>query len=267
MRLPVPPPARRPPARLVAGCLLALALLGGAWLWLRDSSMVAVKRVTVTGLSGADAPRVRAALQDAAADMTTLHVRHGQLATAVEPFPEVMGVEAHSDFPHGLKIVVHERVPVATIASGSERVPVAADGKLLRGTTSAGLPVVSAGAPPAGETLGDRRLEPAIDLLATAPPALRAKIRRVYLGPRGLTAPLRDGPTLYFGGADRLRAKWTAAARVLADRTSAGASYLDVRLPERPAAGGLESPHAIDSEATPQVGAQPAQPDAQQGAP
>jgi cell division protein FtsQ len=265
MRLPVLPPTRRPPAPAVAACVATLALLGGAWLWLRDSSLVAVKRVTVTGASGSDAPRVRAGLQDNTRDMTTLHVRHGALATAVEPFPAGGGVDPHADFPHGLRIVVHERVAVATIASASGQVPVAADGTLLRGSAGAGLPIVNASAAPTGDTLGDRRIEPAVALLAKAPPALRARVRRVYLGPRGLTAPLRDGPVLYFGGSDRMRAKWAAAARVLADSTSAGATYLDVRLPERPAAGGLEAQHEIDSEATPQVGAQPAQPDAQQG--
>ena len=31
---------------------------------------------------------------------------------------------------------------------------------------------------------------------------------RVHLGPRGLTAPLTDGPVLYFGDSHRLAAKW-----------------------------------------------------------
>jgi cell division protein FtsQ len=106
-----------------------------------------------------------------------------------------------------------------------------------------------------------------VALLAAAPPELRAKVSRVYAGPRGLTAPLDAGPILYFGGADRLRAKWTAAARVLADRSSAGATYLDLRLPERPAAGGLEDPTPAQPEQPAQngsqVGAQPAQPQTQ----
>jgi cell division protein FtsQ len=103
--------------------------------------------------------------------------------------------------------------------------------------------------------------------LAAAPAPLRAKVTRVYAGPRGLTAPLRDGPVLYFGGAERLRAKWTAGARVLADRSSAGATYLDLRLPERPAAGGLQAPEPEDPQTSPQVGPQPAQPQTAQGAP
>jgi cell division protein FtsQ len=271
MPLPAFPSPRRPSARAGAACAGVLALLGGGWLWLRDSDLVAVDQVSVTGLSGTEAPRVRAALEGAARDMTTLHVRSGQLQTAVEPFPAVRAVDAHPDFPHGLRIVVHEHVAVAALAAGADRVPVAADGTLLRGSSTGGLPVVAVAAPPPGDTLGDRRTRRAVALLAAAPPELRAKVRRVYAGPRGLTAPLAGGPVLYFGGADRLRAKWAAAARVLADRSSAGATYVDLRLPERPAAGGLEDPSpAAPEEPTqtgPQVGPQPAQPETEPGGP
>ena len=260
-------PRRRPPARAVAACAGVLLLLGGGWLWLRDSGLVAVEQVSVTGLSGTEAPRVRAALEGAARDMTTLHVRPDQLKTAVEPYPSIMAVDAHADFPHRLRIVVHEHVAVAALAAGSDRVPVAADGTLLRGSSTSGLPLVAVGAPPPGDTLSDKRPMRVVALLAAAPPQLRAKVARVYAGPRGLTAPLADGPVLYFGGADRLRAKWTAAARVLADRSAAGATYVDLRLPERPAAGGLEDPTpdapAQPTQGGPQVGAQPAQPPAQ----
>jgi cell division protein FtsQ len=51
---------------------------------------------------------------------------------------------------------------------------------------------------------------------------------------------MNDGPKLYFGGAARLEAKWGAAAQVLAHRSSRGASYVDLRIPERPVAGGLK---------------------------
>ena len=55
----------------------------------------------------------------------------------------------------------------------------------------------------------------------------------------GIVVELRDGPELIFGDATRVRAKWIAAVRILADPEAAGASYIDVRLPGRPAAGGL----------------------------
>jgi cell division protein FtsQ len=261
MPLPAFRLTRRPPARAVAACACVLALLGGGWLWLRDSGLVAVDQVSVTGLSGAEAPRVRAALEGAARDMTTLHVRLDQLRTAVEPFPAIMALDAHADFPHRLRIDVHEHVAVAALAAGSDLVPVAADGTLLRGSSTSGLPVVAVASPPPGDTLADKRTLRAVALLAAAPPELRAKVGRVYAGPRGLTAPLAPGPVLYFGGADRLRAKWVAAARVLADRSSSGATYVDLRLPERPAAGGLVAP--ASPEAPAQVGSQPAQPQTQ----
>jgi cell division protein FtsQ len=263
MPLPALSLPRRPSARAAAACACVLALLGGGWLWLRDSRLVAVDQVSVTGLSGTEAPRVRAALEGAARDMTTLHVRAGQLQTAVEPFPAISAVEAHADFPHRLRIVVHEHVAVAALAAGTDRVPVAADGTLLRGSSTSGLPVVTVASPPPGDTLGDKRPLLAVALLAAAPPELRAKINRVYAGPRGLTAPLTAGPVLYFGGADRLRAKWAAAARVLADHSSAGATYLDLRLPERPAAGGLVAPAPPEPQEPAQVGSQPAQPQTQ----
>ena len=75
-----------------------------------------------------------------------------------------------------------------------------------------------------------------------APAALRGRVQHVWNGTHGLTARLSRGPLLYFGSTDRLDAKWIAVTRVLEDPDAAGALYLDVRLPERTAAGGLAAP-------------------------
>ncbi len=48
---------------------------------------------------------------------------------------------------------------------------------------------------------------------------------------------MRNGLLVYFGDASRPHAKWLSLVRVLADPSSAGASYVDVRLPSHPAAG------------------------------
>src|SRR4051794_17385286 len=237
-----PPRLRRPPLRAAVAFVCVFGVLAGAWLWLRDSGLVAVERVTVTGVSGPDAPRVREALESAARDMTTLHVRAGELRTAVDPYPAVLGVKTDADFPHGLRIVVRERNAVGTVVAGEQRVPVAADGTLMRTTTSAGLPAIAAKALPGGSHASDPTVRRAVAILSAAPRALRARVRRVYVGERGWTLPLRDGPTLYFGGSERLAAKWVAAEVVLGDRSSAGATYLDLRLPERPAGGGPGAP-------------------------
>jgi cell division protein FtsQ len=64
---------------------------------------------------------------------------------------------------------------------------------------------------------------------------------------RNLIALLHDGPKLYFGGGGRRVAKWSAAARLLADSAARGATYVDLRLPERPVAGGVAASDPEDS--------------------
>ena len=56
---------------------------------------------------------------------------------------------------------------------------------------------------------------------------------------KGIVVELENGPEVIFGDADLAAEKWTAAVRVLADSDAAGATYIDVRLPDRPVAGGL----------------------------
>jgi cell division protein FtsQ len=246
----------RPSLRTLLAVALSVAGLAGGWMWLRDSQLVAVDEVVVTGASGPQAEQIRAALRAAAADMTTLHVRAGDLRAAVATYPIVRDLRVQRDLPHGLRITVLQHVPVAAVQAAGRRMPVAADRTVLRGAAADGLPVVVARTAP-----GDGRLDPrtarAVALLAAAPAALRARVERVAAGSRGWTANVRDGPMLVFGVAERLRAKWIAVARVLADRSSAGATYVDVRLPERPAAGGLVDPVAqAKADAPPQAAKQ-----------
>ena len=229
--------------RVAGAARLTAILLTGAWLLLRDSSLVSVERVTVIGAAGPEAPQVRAALDEAARGMTTLHVRHDALMAAVRRFPTVRGLKVERDFPHGLRITVLRRPAVAALAVGGQRLPVAADGTLLRGVPAPDdVPSLKVAAPPAGAKLTEPRAVKALDLVAAAPAAMRDHVARVYLGPDGLEADRRSGPAVILGDGSRLRAKWIAAARVLGDPGAKGATYVDVRLPERAVAGGLPEP-------------------------
>jgi cell division protein FtsQ len=252
--------------RTLAALAATLVLLVGAWMWLRDSSLVRVEHVTVTGVSGPQAAAIRQALQSAAHDMTTLHVRDGALKTAVAPYPIVENVTASAGLLHTLRIHVQTYDAVGAIVAGSSRVAVASNGTLLRGAPTAGLTVIPAKAPPPGDRVRDYATLRIVGLLAAAPPALRARATRAYVGAHGLTVPLSRGPVLYFGSTGRLLAKWIAATRVLQDPSSRGATYVDVRVPERPAAGGLEdptlqeqqnAPPTLPGTTTPQTGAAP----------
>jgi cell division septal protein FtsQ len=225
--------------RLVLALILLVGLLGGGWLWLRDSSLVSVEHVTVTGDTGPDAAQIRTALIAAAHTMTTLDVHADRLRMAVAPYPVVRGVRISTQFPHGMRIRVIEQVPVATIVVGGGTIPVASDGTLLHdaGPTPA-LPVLELRAPPGGPRLTEPDAMSAVALLAAAPSAFLAKITQVsHDGVHGLTAQVRGGPVVYFGGAGQFTAKWRAVIDVLADPGSAGAAYIDVTDPQHPAAG------------------------------
>jgi cell division protein FtsQ len=230
---------RRRTRVLVAAAVL-LAVAAPLALWLRDSPVVRVERVTVTGVSGTQAGAIRAALTEAALDMTVLHVRDDALRTAVEPYPVVRALRTQTDLPHGLHISVDAYEPAAALQAGGGLTAVAADGTVLRGAPTRGLPVVRVGTTPTGQRARDARALRAIAVLDAAPPGLRARVARIYRGPRGIAASVDNGPKLYFGGAARLAAKWAAASQVLSQRSSRGASYVDLRVPERPVAGGLQ---------------------------
>lgn len=229
-----------PRAVAIVGAVLLLLLLG--WLWFRDSSWVAVRQVEIRGLRADDPATLRAQLHDAALDMTTLHVRVGRLRAAVAPYPSVRDVRVHRDFPHKLIIEVVERVPVAALVANGRHLAVAADGTLLSGSPTFGLARIPVSTPPTGNRLSDRDALQAVSLLAAAPGPLRERVRRVTDTKRGLAAVLRNGLVIIFGSPVRVEAKWQAAAGVLADRRSQGATYVDVRYPERPVAGGVGDP-------------------------
>jgi cell division protein FtsQ len=231
---------RRPRPRTFLALALVLMLLGGGWLWLRSSSLVSVDRVTVTGLQGPSSHRIRAALLSAARDMTTLDVNVSALRVAVAPFPVVKSLSVSTQFPHGMRIRVLEQVPVGAITVGGRKFPVAGNGILLPTVSASGLASIPVSVPPGGTRVTGAGAVNAIALLAAAPAWLRARVTQVSTtAANGLVAQLHNGPQIYFGQASGLRAKWTAAAAVLADPGSQGAAYIDVTVAERPAAGGV----------------------------
>jgi cell division protein FtsQ len=226
---------------LVVALCVALVLGAIYMFWFRDSSFVSVEQVSVTGARGDDAARMRAALTGAAHDMSTLHVDRDKLQQAVAGFSSVRTLEVSSDFPHGLRIRVIERRPVAIAVSDSGRVPVSTDGNVLQGVpTDGALPTIKVPEPPRSGRLEGTGVLRLVAVAGGAPPELSHRLTDVSVkGGKGIVAHLRHGPDVIFGDPGRIAAKWLAAARVLADPSAQGATYVDVRLPERPAAGGL----------------------------
>lgn len=234
VRIPVLP--WRPVLSLVA----AVAILGAGWILGRDLSVFKINRVEIIGLSTNEGPAVERALTAAARDMTTLNLDRGALDEAVADHPSVAGLRVQTDFPRGVSIEVTERAPIAKVDLAGQVVPVGAGGRLMRGVKpERALPVLHATRLAPGGRLTDPKALAAVDVLAAAPAALRERVNRIWSSRKGLTLDMRAGPQLFFGSARRPTAKWTATARVLAEPSAAGAVYLDVRVPERVAAGGL----------------------------
>jgi cell division protein FtsQ len=239
--------------------LVALPLLAGGWLLLRKSSFTAVEHVEMSGLHGPQAQAIEAALDGAASHMSTLDVHPAALRATVASFPVVRAVHAIPSFPHGLRIEVIEQLPVAALTIGGVHTAVAADGVVL------GPELLSSSLPALSEPQGATQTQPGrhvqgqsllaeLTVLGAAPRPLERFVARVYTSPggQGLTVAMHNGLLVYFGDAARPHAKWTALARVLADSTSAGAVYIDVRVPERPAAGfsSASAPSASTSSAS-----------------
>ncbi len=170
---------------------------------------------------------------------STLDANTAALRAAVAPFPVVRAVSVKTSFPHGMSIAVREQLPVAALSEGGVRTAVAADGVVLgTGLLSPSLAAIAApGQAPRGGRVQNATVRGELAVLGATPPVLLGWVEKVFEGKEGLTAEMHGGLQLYFGDATRPHAKWMAAARVLADPASAGAAYVDVRAPERPASG------------------------------
>jgi cell division protein FtsQ len=222
---------------IVAGVLATLA--AGYFLWLRDSSLVAVGDVTVEGVNSGERKRITAALTRAGEEMTTLNVDLERLESAVARFPTVESVRASASFPRGLEIEVVERPPALVARAGGTEAAVAADGTVLPGIDAdESLPRIDVDRLPTSGRLKGEALAQA-RVAGAAPEPLCPPVRRVNrLRELGIEARMRGGIRLRFGTGASAGAKWAAAAAVLADPDLESVSYVDVRVPERPAVGG-----------------------------
>ena len=225
--------------------LVAVPALAAGWLWLRDSSLVAVERVQVSGVHGPEAQAIDAALVGAARHMSTLDVHRGALRAAVAPYRVVREVRGHRELPPR---PAHSR---RRAAAGGRAGRSPAGARPWRPTASCSARRCCRArcrcstAVRAARRSDRRRGSACGSLLAGLPdrarrgarPAGRARSSRVFTGPNGVrwrcatacssTSATRAVPT----------PSGCRSARVLADPSSAGASYVDVRVPERPAAG------------------------------
>jgi cell division protein FtsQ len=221
-------------------CLALLVLLAGYGAWLgivRKLALFQVEQVTISGLSGDSAPQIHSTLELTAREMTTTDFSLARLRQAVAGYRSVAALTVTTSFPHGAQIRVVQREPLARIDDGGRELAVAGNDEVLSGLVpSRELPLVKTSVPPVGDRVTDALAREEIGLLAAAPAPLARRVYCVRDGREGLTVRLRGGPLIYFGGGELPHAKWDAAAAVLANPSARGARYVDVSLPDRPAA-------------------------------
>ena len=233
------------PRRLVSLHTLALLLViaavaGLGWLWYRGSPFVKIRQVTVTGLSGPDVGQIRDALRQTALSMTTLNVSMQALEASVQQYGEVESLTVTSHGPHAVTIAVIEQVPVATVQSGGQLQMVDGQGRLLSQSAVAHgvLPEVPLTDAPGTDQITASGALAALKVLRAAPYRFLSHVQSATSSSQhGVILQLRDGPQVYFGATTQLSAKWGALIDVLQASGTAGASYIDVTDPDRPAAG------------------------------
>jgi cell division septal protein FtsQ len=226
---------------------LAVAYYG----WFRNSSLVAVHDVKVEGVGQIDRSAIVGALTKAGKDMTTLHVQTDRLEQAVRGFPTVASVSADAGFPNGLTIRVTEHDPVMVATDGSRSVPLAADGSLLEGVQveGDGLPQVQVGTLPASGRLSGEPLAEAL-VVGSAPQQLRKLIDDTsFSSDYGVVVTMR-GIEVRFGTGGDAASRWRALAAILADPSLTSVTYVDLRVPSRPAVGGTSDPSPAITAAT-----------------
>lgn len=232
----------RRPSRwmLIVSLLVLAAVIAGGYMLVRNSPLVAVKEVRVVGLSGYYDKDARSAVVAEAMRMTTMNFDATKIQDAAGTFVDVAGVKVETDFPHGATIYMHVRRPVLVARLNGRTVTLSQDGEVITAASSiAGLPHIEAsGDVVDGRVSGGKALS-AARLLGAAPDVLMRKVDQLKWGRFGIVVSMEKGPDLYFGTSEDAKLKWRDAATVLASDAAKGAAYLDLRVPGRPAVGGL----------------------------
>jgi Cell division protein FtsQ/POTRA domain, FtsQ-type len=226
--------------RVLVALVVVVAILVAGWFWYRGSSLVKIRQVAVTGLSGPDVNQIRTALTQEALTMTTMNLSVNKLEQSVAGYPVVNSVSATTHGSHAVTISVIEKIPVATI---SGQVLDGGGYVLAHDTAKETLPVlkpvggVADEELTAGQVTGVKNLA-VLKVLAGAPYKFLPHVKNAtFTNASGVVLQVRNGPQLQFGNDGNVSEKWQAVLRVLGSSSSAGACEINVTDPQRPAAG------------------------------
>ncbi len=220
----------------LAGAVV-LVLVGWALL---HSSLFSVRTLNVTGASSLVRDQVVAASGVAKGD-PLISIDTATAATSVEAIPLVKTAEVQLRWPSTVTIAVTMRTPVAYVASAGRFARVDRTGRVLSRSVNpptrfSPVPLemqvegVTPGKP--GSWLPDRAAG-AIKVAAKVPPAFRDQVAKVIGNADGtvtlqMTAPV----TVNLGTADKLHAKFSDVAAIIAGTSLHAGDVIDVSVPQ-----------------------------------
>jgi cell division protein FtsQ len=226
-------------ALLVAGAALGAA--GVLYLVARETPLFAVRSIEITGVRGAAAAHVRAALRPLEGK-SLLALRGSDVEDRLAAVPDVRSATYDRAFPNTLRVIVVPERPVAVIRQGASAWLVSARGRVLRSLprgVERALPRIwlprSADVQVGATVAPDEGGEAAAALAVARRVGFHGHVRDVSTTGGTLVFALRSGLQLRLGDEQDLALKLAVAGRILP--LVRGATYLDVSLPARPVAG------------------------------
>ena len=227
--------------------LVAAATLGAAgllYLVARATPIFAVRSIEITGVHGAAAAHVRAALRPLDGK-SLLALNAADVEDRLASVPEVRRATYDRAFPSTLRVAVVPEQPVAVVRQGAAAWLLSARGRILSRLdrrTARVLPRIwlpRAAEIVVGATLAADDGGAAAALATARRVGFRARVRDVSVVEGSLVFALRSGLDLRLGDREHLALKLAVAARILP--LARGAYYVDVSLPARPVAGAASS--------------------------
>jgi len=222
----------------VSLALAVLALL--AYLGARETAVFAVRSIEVQGVRGGAARRVETALVPLEGK-SLLKVNGDEVTRLATALPTVAGVTYDRAFPNTLRVRVETEQPLAVVRRGIEAWLVSRRGRVterIAQGTHRRLPRIwlpKTVDVTLGATLGTGS---GADEIAMLSPLHEARLARLVASVHQVDGEwvymLRGGLELRVGTASDLPLKLAIAQRILSGTTVSG--YLDVSVPERPAA-------------------------------
>ncbi len=219
---------RRQPRRWSprVGAAVAILLAGAVGWLLLGTGFFVVHDVMVSGTSRVAAADVRRAAHVRAGTPLVL-LDESAVRSRISAIPAVASVRVTQRWPHGVRIVVAERVPILAV-------PRARDYQLVDAT---GVAFATVSRPPrrlpivglASVGPDDPATRATLDVLTALPARLRASLRRLEAASgNSVTLVLRDGRRVLWGGADASAVK----AAVLVPLLKRHGKLYDVSAPD-----------------------------------